>query len=251
MAVKVFMDFDGTVTVRDVGNDVFGRFSGGRNQEAIDRYHDERLSAHDLFQIEAALAGAVSHDELNALIDAEVIDDGFVRFIAFCRTRDLDPCILSDGLDYYVDRILLRSGAGEVPRFANHLRLIGAVPASDASQAGDGAGRVTLALEFPAGNADCDRCACCKRNIMLGRAGEEDVIVYVGEGYSDRCPARYADLVFAKKSLQTYCQNENISYLPYTTFDDVRTQLGHLLEKGAVRKRRRAELERRAAWRAE
>ncbi len=240
MAVKVFMDFDGTITTRDVGNEVFGRFSGGRNQGPIDSYHDGRLSAHDLFLEEAALAGAVSHDELDALIDAQEVDPGFLRFLELCRRQGWEPCILSDGLDYYIDRILGRIGAGAVPRFANHLRLAGADD-----------GRARLVLEFPAGNADCDRCACCKRNIMLGRTGDDDLIVYVGEGYSDRCPARYADLVFAKRSLQTYCRNENISYLPYATFADVRARLESLLTRGALHKRRRAALERRAAWRAE
>ena len=38
------------------------------------------------------------------------------------------------------------------------------------------------------------------------------MIVYVGDGYSDRCPVQYADIVFAKGDLQTYCQEQNISY---------------------------------------
>ncbi len=240
MAVRLFVDFDGTITLQDVGNDVFARFSGGRNQEAIGNYHGGRLSAHDLFLEEAALAGAVSRDELDALIDAEQIDGGFFRFLEFCRARGLEPCILSDGLDYYIDRILRRCGAPEVPRFANHLRL-----------AGGEEGRVTLALEFPAGNPDCGRCASCKRNIMLGRAGDDDVIVYVGEGYSDRCPAAMPTWS-SRRSRSRRTARKRISRIcPYATFDDVRTRLEGLLARGEVRKRRRAELMRRAAFRAE
>ena len=60
---------------------------------------------------------------------------------------------------------------------------------------------------------------------MLGSAGDGDVLIYVGDGYSDRCPVEYADLVFAKGSLQTWCQQNNISYLPYRSLDDVRRRL--------------------------
>jgi len=105
-----------------------------------------------------------------------------------------------------------------------------------------------LVLSFPYANAECDRCACCKRNIMLTQSAENDVLVYIGEGYSDRCPAGYADVVFAKDILQTYCQAENISYHPYLSFRDIRRALEQLLLRGHLRKAYRAEVRRREAF---
>ena len=83
---------------------------------------------------------------------------------------------------------------------------------------------------------------------MLTHASDDDIIVYIGEGYSDRCPAQYADIVFAKDKLQTYCQQENISYYLYASFFDVTTRLTELLGRRQLRKRRRAELKRREAF---
>ena len=86
---------------------------------------------------------------------------------------------------------------------------------------------------------------------MLTHSGEDEIIVFVGEGYSDRCPAEYADIVFAKDALQTYCQERNISYFLYTSFADVVSRLTNLLEGKNIRKRRNAELRRREAFLAE
>jgi 2-hydroxy-3-keto-5-methylthiopentenyl-1-phosphate phosphatase len=153
----------------------------------------------------------------------------------------VDLLIVSDGLDYYIRRILGRYNCPEVPFVSNVASLVR--PGGD--------GRVEVSVTFPHSDAGCDRCACCKRNIMLTASAEEDIIGYVGEGYSDRCPVRYADIVFAKDVLQTYCQNENISYYPYETFDDVVARLRRLLERSRLRPRPRAAVARRAAFRHE
>ena len=86
---------------------------------------------------------------------------------------------------------------------------------------------------------------------MLTRSGEEDIIVYIGEGYSDRCPVQYADIVFARDALQTYCQEQNISYFLYSTFDDVIARLASLVSKKKLRKRLAAETKRKELFIAE
>jgi 2-hydroxy-3-keto-5-methylthiopentenyl-1-phosphate phosphatase len=106
-------------------------------------------------------------------------------------------------------------------------------------------------ISFPYEDAECTRCACCKRNIMLTKSSDDDVIVYIGEGYSDRCPAQYADIVFAKDELQKFCQEKNISYFLYDSFDDILVRMSELLVKKRVKKRREAEMKRREAFVAE
>ncbi|MGA9120672.1 MAG: HAD-IB family phosphatase [Bacteroidota bacterium] len=241
MSVKIFIDFDGTITTCDVGNAMFRSLGGDAAGEAISLYHAERISARECFLRKAALCGDFPLSDLEAVIDGQSIDPGFKDFAAFCAGRGIDLCVLSDGLDFYIDRIFKRHGIGGIPRFSNAVRL---VPSGTD-------GRVHMNLEFPAENPDCDRCASCKRNIMLTLSGDEDFLVYVGEGYSDRCPARYADLVFAKDQLQSYCQEQNISYLTYATFADVQSGLENLLLKNHLRPRRRACLNRTAAFIAE
>ena len=241
MSLRLFVDFDGTITRGDVGNLFFRTFGGERCDALVRRFRGGEIGAQECFNGEAAAMGSVAMAALEALVDAQEIDPSFRNLASFCRGHGVELLILSDGLDYYIRRILGKHGCGDVPFVANVMTF------TDLKDEGRGA----VSVGFPHADAVCDRCACCKRNIMLTRSAEEDCIAYVGEGFSDRCPVRYADIVFAKDVLQTYCQNENISYYPYATFDEVVTRLRMLLERPHLRARPRALTERRAAFRHE
>jgi 2-hydroxy-3-keto-5-methylthiopentenyl-1-phosphate phosphatase len=84
---------------------------------------------------------------------------------------------------------------------------------------------------------------------MLTASADDDLIVYIGEGYSDRCPARFADIIFAKDELLRFCQRENISYFAYATFADIQDRMKDIVNatsrKRGHRKRRQAEIARR------
>lgn len=237
MACRVFVDFDGTITRTDVGNAFFECFGGPECGRLVAEYRQGTLSAVDCFRKEVAAVGSVNSGEACTFVRRQQTDPSFPAFVAFCRANGMDVCIVSDGLDYYIGEILNAIGTGDIPFYANHLVM---TP--------DGAGNAALSIAFPHTDAECTRCACCKRNLMITRSAEEDVIVLVGEGSSDRCPAQYADIVFAKDVLQTYCQQQNISYFPYASFGDVTCRLSALHGAGQLRKRRRAEVMRRQAF---
>ncbi|HUN65717.1 MAG TPA: MtnX-like HAD-IB family phosphatase [Bacteroidota bacterium] len=240
--VRVYIDFDGTITVKDVGDALFERFGGAESTASIEAYRREEISAAECFRRECAACGTVDPGELNRFLDGQQIDPTFPAFIAFCESSGVEAVILSDGMDYYIDRILRRHGVGSVKRFSNHLEI---VPEADGSG-------VRFVPGFPFTDEVCTRCACCKRNHILTLSADEDLIVYVGEGYSDRCPARFADIVFAKDDLLNYCRRENISYFEYTTFASVQERLRDVVatdgRRKNVRKRHRAELARRNVY---
>lgn len=239
--LKLFVDFDGTITRGDVGNMFFRAFGGDACDALIRRYRAGEISARECFLGEAASMGRVAPEALERFVARQEIDPSFPALVDFCRQRGVDLLIVSDGLDWYIRRILAANGCAEVPFVSNIASL--AHPDAD--------GRAEVELAFPHPDGVCERCACCKRNIMLTGSGDGDILGYVGEGFSDRCPVRYADIVFAKDVLQTYCQNENISYYPYGSFDDVVSRLRLLLDRGRLRPRARAAAERRAAFRHE
>lgn len=237
MNLKLFVDFDGTITLDDVGNQFFLTFGGPVCNDLVRQYHDGLLSAQECFRREVDAIGTVAPEACDAFVDRQKVSEGFPRFIDFCRSSGIDVSIVSDGLDYYINRILERNGVAGVPVFCNTLRF---TPAEN--------GKAALAILFPHECTECMRCACCKRNIVLTRSGEDDIIGYIGEGFSDQCAAEYADIVFAKDALQRYCQEKNISYYPYGDFNDVVARLEGLLRRKRLRKRRRAELKRREAF---
>ena len=50
-------------------------------------------------------------------------------------------------------------------------------------------------------------------------------IAYVGDGWSDRCAAKAADLVFARASLAQHLAEEGVDYVPFEDITDVREGL--------------------------
>jgi 2-hydroxy-3-keto-5-methylthiopentenyl-1-phosphate phosphatase len=239
--LKLFIDFDGTIAVGDVGNAFFHRFGGDVCNDWIARYHEGSISARACFEGEREAMGRVRVADAEAFVQTRMLDDGFLPLIAMCREKEMPVTVISDGLDVYIAPLLQRCGMEDLTRFSNRLSW----------KQVDDSGSAVPALEFPHGNGECDRCACCKRNIMLGLCSDEDVIVYVGDGYSDQCPVEYADVVFAKGSLQAWCQKKNISYYPYADLHDVRVRLEELTGRRTVRRRPRAEQRRREVYAAE
>ena len=243
--VKVFVDFDGTITRRDVGDAVFEEFGGKKCIEILEDFRNGTISAVECYERESAACGRVDQVLLDEFLDGQAIDSTFVDFVQFCRVQGFGCCILSDGLDYYINRILRCYGLGTVEFFANTLTL----------KPVDGPSTVELQLSYPYADEVCDRCACCKRNHMLTRSGDDEIIVYVGEGYSDRCPIRFADIVFAKDDLLKYCQLEKISCHEYQCFSDVRDRLLRMLSenngRNGLRPRRQTVLARRRVFMGE
>jgi len=241
MGLKLFVDFDGTVTEEDVGNRFFEEFGGLGTREIVAAYRSGRISAQECFRRELDAVGDLPLAEAEQFVRARPLRTGFVEFIGFCRQHQLEVTILSDGLDYYIDAILTHHGLENLPRLANRLVLL---PPG-------GGPKAKTRIEFPYGDAECERCGCCKRNQMVTRSGEDDVICFIGDGFSDRCVARYADIVFARGELQTFCQDENISYVPYQTFHDVTASLLRLLGRPSIKPRRQAQLRRRELFQRE
>ncbi len=231
--LRVFCDFDGTVATVDVGNTLFTHLAGDRAHQIARRYVDGEMTARECLLSEAEAAGTVSSDAIASFVDQFSIDEHFDGFRKFCATNGIPLTILSDGLDFYVERILRRAGHADCPSFANHLELV------------ETTGESRMRVTFPYTDAECEFCGNCKRNHMLTSSGDADIIVFAGDGVSDRCAVRYADIVFAKKGLVKYCQEENISYFEFATFRDIQQRLESLLGKKRLKKRREAEMARR------
>jgi 2-hydroxy-3-keto-5-methylthiopentenyl-1-phosphate phosphatase len=231
--MRVFSDFDGTIALEDVGSQLFRTFAGSRANEIVQHLLSGAITARECLVRECEAVESATLGELEQFLDRFSLDPAFGSFVNFCRHRSIPVVVLSDGLDFYVERLLRKNGLGDLPFFSNHLELM------------EQGTSTKLVPSFPYTDAECLVCGNCKRNHLLTLSGDDDIIVYVGDGISDRCPVRYADIVFAKGRLIRYCQEQNITYFEFRTFDDVRTRLEAILQRKRIRKRREAEMARR------
>jgi 2,3-diketo-5-methylthio-1-phosphopentane phosphatase len=233
--LKIFTDFDGTITFRDVWVEIGNHFIDDKTawKEVISSYENMEIGSKECFLKECRLINNFDIKIFNEIIDKQVIDHYFKSFVYFCGERKLIPVILSEGLDYYTKRILQNNGI-DLPYFTNKFVL-----AEDEK---------SFRLEFPYSDEECTKCGCCKRNLLLNWTGDDEIAVYIGDGLTDTCTVQYADIVFAKKSLASYCWKNNITYFDYDDFSDVRKKLEKILSNKKLKARQTARLKRRDAY---
>jgi 2-hydroxy-3-keto-5-methylthiopentenyl-1-phosphate phosphatase len=204
----VITDFDGTLSLTDVGYEVLLQFSS-QGWDDIDRdYCEGRIGSKEAYGRICAILGGTREDMLQFVAENTVIDPHFEEFYAFCRESGIDVKVVSDGLDFYIDFVLRRHGLSDIPFYSNVMTFQDGKP---------------RAIEFPHANETCNKCGTCKSNILESYQAGYGKIVYVGDGYSDLCPARKADLVFAKGILWTRLSgSEQKGVRKYRSFHDVK-----------------------------
>jgi 2,3-diketo-5-methylthio-1-phosphopentane phosphatase/HAD superfamily hydrolase (TIGR01509 family) len=210
----ILCDFDGTISLRDMGYVLVNRFSSG-DWESIDRdFRDGKIGSKEAYtQISNILTGDES-TVLRFVHEHSNLDLSFPRFYQYCREKNIDVKIVSDGLDFYIKTILEIHHLSEIPFYANaaHFR--------------EGGG---IDISFPYSGEECGLCGTCKKTLIHRHRKEYDSIFFVGNGLSDRCGAQEADFVFAKDSLYAYCVEQEITCHYFDSFeeilDDLRKQI--------------------------
>ena len=208
----VVCDFDGTISDFDVTDDLLARFALPEWEQVEVEWKAGRISARECMARQVALL-RVSRAALAAHLDTIAIDPTFHGFVDECRQRHLPLRVVSDGLDFSIERILRRHNLGRLPVLANHLVCTGPT---------------TWALEFPNGRNGCRAgSGTCKCAIA---AAPRRRVLLIGDGRSDFCLARSADFVFAKNRLTDYCVSQNIPHRAFERFADLRCLLSELLD---------------------
>ncbi|MEK7329294.1 MAG: HAD-IB family phosphatase, partial [Candidatus Eisenbacteria bacterium] len=200
-------DFDGTVSPSDIGAALARRFSPDGAAEApafLARWMRGEMGHRELTAAQCRLL-AVTREEALAFTRDFTLDPHFAPFAREAQARGEAVAVVSEGFDFYVRDLLERAGLGDLPWSANALRFAG--------------GRVVP--EFPDAADGCGRCGNCKgRHVRAWRArGYQTVLI--GDGLSDRCGAREADRVLARRDLLVWCRREGIAVTPFESFADV------------------------------
>ena len=201
--MQLVIDWDGTVTVADTMDMVVRKFG---DAALVDRYSDafiddsgplpvtlEHVVSSELATIKAPIEEVVpwllEHIELRA---------GFAELVKRHR-----PLVLSSNVGGLIEPVLAHFGI-EVDLVANELI------------SADGSG---WKIRF--GGATCPICGenCKRQHLPRGE------LVYVGNGYSDRCPAQAATRVFARSGLARFLDKVGTPYEPFSDFHQIAAAL--------------------------
>ena len=230
---KIFLDFDGTITLNDVGEGIFRKFLDENIvNDIVEDLLSDKISSRECWEKLCNAALSIDRIQFDDYILSHQIDPTLHSFIEFCNYNNFPVFILSDGFDYYIKQILEREKLHHIEYFSNSLKI----------------DQGKLIPSFPFYNSECRSSASCKHSHIISNSSEDEFTVFIGDGNSDKDAIQYVDFIFAKDDLLKFCELQRITYFPFKNFEDVSIRLNELIARKRLKKRHQAQLKRREAF---
>ena len=198
------VDYDGTITEQDMLDDIAQTFGDGDVYREVDEGLDRgSIPLREVIRREFEPVRAELDDVVEYVLRKTRVRPGFRELVERAQAAGWRLVVVSSGFHELIEPVLEREGVS-VELHANRV---------DARPDG---WRVLWSY-----GDDCETCGeSCKRATVdaLANGGE---VVYVGDGYSDRCAAEDADRVFARRGLARWLDERGVPYEPFEDFHDV------------------------------
>lgn len=202
----VICDFDGTITKRD-SLDMFLDTYAKEDWRVFEKeWFAGKMGSRECIKKQFDLLVDMDNEELDRFLKSVEIDDYFLEFYTIAKAQNIKVVVVSDGFDLFIDNILKNNGITDLEVHTNHLEFANG----------------KFIMEFPNISNDCKKnSGTCKCKKVESFKNEYKTTFYVGDGISDFCVCDKTDYLFAKRRLSTYCEQNNISFIPYNTFKEV------------------------------
>ncbi len=202
--LALLVDYDGTIAITDVGDEIMARHVPGNWEELAAAYDQGRIGSRRLMELEMSLVRSDGHDLLDTAA-RQPHDPGFLPFARRAAEAGVPIEVVSDGFGFFIGPALERLGLADLP-------VITAITTFRDGRA---------SIEFPNGHPTCFVCGTCKRERVRAHQAAGRAVVFVGDGESDRYAAGYADLVFAKRALIPICVANGWPFQRWTEFAEI------------------------------
>lgn len=199
----IVSDFDGTITKVDTLYDFFKTYADDQWLEVEAMWADGKIGSMECLTRQFELVYGLDENLVDKYTSTVELDS---YFESFTKQNKFDFIIVSDGIDYFIDKVLKNNGIKNIKVVSNHAEFI----------------NNKFKLAFPNKNEFCkNKSGTCKCSVVNNLKEKYDRIVYIGDGQSDFCVSNKADILFAKNSLLDYCKKNNIHCRKFETFKDI------------------------------
>jgi 2-hydroxy-3-keto-5-methylthiopentenyl-1-phosphate phosphatase len=191
------IDFDGTVTEHDLLDRIARDFGDSAvYQEVEDGLDAGTMPLREVITREFRPVTAPIEEVVDWVLEHARVRRGFREFVEQAQQAGWEVHVVSSGFHELIEPVLEREGV-DVDLHANRV---------DARADG-----WIVDWRYP---DDCDECGeSCKRATL-----PDGYVVYVGDGYSDRCAALASDRVFATSGLARYLTERGSPFEPFSDF---------------------------------
>jgi len=199
-------DFDSTIAEDDVGFMLLDAFADGDWRQLLKQYREDRIPVGVFNTKSFAMVKADKQTLLDFILVKNKIRvrPGFNELLTYCAKRGFKFVIVSNGLSFYIEAILKDIGVENIEVFASETQFN--PDGLKVKYIGPDGG------EFVSGFKDA------YTKLFLSRGYR---VVYIGDGKSDRSPASQAHYIFARDDLLAYCQEKNLTCMPFDDLYDV------------------------------
>jgi 2-hydroxy-3-keto-5-methylthiopentenyl-1-phosphate phosphatase len=197
---SIVIDFDGTVTEDDLLDTIARDFGDPAvYQEVEDGLDAGTMPLREVITREFEPVRAPLEEVVGWVLDHARVRRGFRDLVERAQSAGWQVHVVSSGFHELIEPVLEREGV-DVELHANRV---------DAQPDG-----WRVEWRYP---DSCDVCGeSCKRSLL-----PPGHVVYVGDGYSDRCAALASDRVFATRGLERYLADRGAPFEPFSDFHDV------------------------------
>ncbi|MGB4812267.1 MAG: MtnX-like HAD-IB family phosphatase [Methylophilaceae bacterium] len=199
------IDFDGTLSVGDTIDAMLERFADDRWKDLEEDWLKGNITAVECMKQQLDLV-EVDQVTLENFFKGIQLDASFIPFHHYI-SQFAKVAIVSDGLDHAIDVATHNAAIPKMPIYANKLTFK--------------PNGISISYPFKSPNCKAGNGVC---KCQIAEQLSDDVggpVVLIGDGKSDYCLAKHADIVFAKGKLITHCEKENIPFKRFQTFAEV------------------------------
>ena len=199
-----FLDYDGTATTRECNEVVLEDLVGDAWRPFEEAVRGAAMSHAECFDRQIGLVTAPRAQLLGALTACAAPAPGLADFLAAVRSGGGRTAVVSAGFREVIEAVWRRYGLPTVELVASELT---------GDRHDDGP---PYRVAFSPRLGDCPRCGpgACKAAVLRELRRPGDTVWVFGDGASDLCPAREADLVFARGHLADLCAAEGLPWRP-------------------------------------
>lgn len=208
--IQVFSDFDGTITVRDTVDVLLSKLADPEWETIEEQWVRGEIGSRECMARQIPLIRG-GWKAVREILDTVEIDPYFADFAAWCRDSRIPLVVVSDGLDRVIGYVLDKHRVRVDRIYANQLI--------------ETAGQLSLRSHAGPRVAGCGS-GVCKCKIVNDSSPTTRVVI--GDGRSDFCWSRHADLLFAKSKLAEFCRKEKVAANEFNNFAFIKAAIESL-----------------------
>lgn len=209
--LTILCDFDGTISLTDTADALLSELADPSWEEIEQLWLDGKIGSAECMSRQIPLLKG-SWTAISKVLDSLEIDPFFKSFVDWCNQRNFQITVVSDGMDRVIRYFLQRHNIVVDNIIAN--RLIE-----------DSQGSFQLLPADRARTPGCQSGVC--KCLVAQQVSSLTTKVIIGDSKSDFCWAKEGDVLFAKKKLLQFCQQEQIPHFAYSNFADIIKELNN------------------------